>query len=222
MKILVMGATGRVGRAVVEVARERDHVVTAFARKPESMGARGPNVSPFPGDALQPARVAEAVPGHDAVVSALGKKGDQPTLTEGLRNLLAAMRQHEVRRIVVIGARGVLDDPRGGLVRDLPGFPPMLERISAEHLAAFRELQASGLDWTMLCPGRMTEGSVGELRLSANRALPSDGPVGYSDAAEAVLDLLEQGRFVNQRVAIAPADEAGRPAGVADPRADGS
>jgi putative NADH-flavin reductase len=212
MKILVLGATGRVGRHVIEVATERGHQVTAFARKPDA--ARRQNVDPFPGDALRPARVAEAVPGHDAVVSALGKRGDEPTLTEGLRNLLAAMRQHDVRRIVVVGAQGVLDDPRGGLVRDRPAYPPFLQEISAEHLAAFRELQASGLDWSMLCPPRMTEGSVGSFSLSANAGPVGSAPaepaepvaIGYRDAAEAILDMLEEERFIGQRVAIEPAE----------------
>lgn len=218
MNILVLGATGRIGRHVVEVATERGHRVTAFARKPDAV--REQNVDPFPGDALRPVRVAQAVPGHDAVVSALGKRGNEPTLTEGLRNLLAAMRQHDVRRVVVVGAQGVLDDPRGGLVRDRPSFPPFLQETSAEHLAAFRELQASGLDWSMLCPPRMTEESVGSVILSADassavaaqaqaHAEPT-GPavpatVGYRDAAEAIVHMLEDGRFIGQRVAIEPA-----------------
>ena len=61
MKILVFGANGPTGREVVAQARERGDEVTEFVRAVD-------------GDATDPAAVGRAVPGHDAVVSALGRR----------------------------------------------------------------------------------------------------------------------------------------------------
>ena len=211
MNLLILGAAGRLGREVVNAASARGHSVTAFARRPhtaddptEAPWGHGPNIRAFPGDALDAARVADAVRGHDAVVSTLGQREGEPTLTEGLRNVLAAMRRYDVRRIVAVAGRGVLDDPRGGLIRDRPEFPAFLQAISAVHLAALRELQASGLDWTLVCPPRMVDDDR-PVRLAATTALADDGPVGYRGVAEAIVDLVEEGRFRQERVAVAPA-----------------
>jgi uncharacterized protein YbjT (DUF2867 family) len=38
MRLLILGATGRIGRALIVQARERDHVVTAFVRSPQKLG----------------------------------------------------------------------------------------------------------------------------------------------------------------------------------------
>src|SRR5947209_4682446 len=72
MNLLILGATGGTGRALVEQALERGHVVTAFARDPSKVRARHPNLRVVKGDILDLGSLESAIRGQDAVLSALG------------------------------------------------------------------------------------------------------------------------------------------------------
>ena len=72
MRILVVGATGAIGSAVVKAGLGRGHEVTAFVRSPEKLGALRGQDQVIVGDLADADAVAAAVVGHDAVISALG------------------------------------------------------------------------------------------------------------------------------------------------------
>src|SRR5439155_4313426 len=79
MKLFVIGANGRTGTEIVDLARTRGHQVTAFVRSPEKLAhavaqradASG-SLTIVRGDPLRPDSIAAALPGHDAVLSAIG------------------------------------------------------------------------------------------------------------------------------------------------------
>src|SRR5579864_2671660 len=72
MKILIFGATGGTGRQLVEQALAQGHTVTAFARDPNKVALKHPNLRVAQGNMLQPASIEAAVARQDAVLSALG------------------------------------------------------------------------------------------------------------------------------------------------------
>jgi putative NADH-flavin reductase len=72
MNILICGATGGTGRALVEQALAQGHIVTAFARNPSKVRTRHPNLRVVQGDILSPASVEAAISSQEAVLSALG------------------------------------------------------------------------------------------------------------------------------------------------------
>ena len=72
MRLLVFGATGGTGRALVEQALEQGHVVTAFARDPAKVGKAHQNLTVVKGNMLDYDSVEAAVKEQDAVLSALG------------------------------------------------------------------------------------------------------------------------------------------------------
>lgn len=74
MKLLIFGATGGTGRALVEQGLERGHVVTAFARDPAKIKTNSPNLRVVKGDILNYDSVETAINGQDAVLSALGSR----------------------------------------------------------------------------------------------------------------------------------------------------
>lgn len=74
MRLLVFGATGGTGRALVEQALEQGHTVTAFARDPTKIRATHQNLTIARGNMLDVASVEAAVHGQDAVLSALGTR----------------------------------------------------------------------------------------------------------------------------------------------------
>ncbi len=74
MKVLILGATGGTGRALVEQALEQGHVVTALARNPAKIQTTHANLRVVKGDILTYPSVEAAVDGQDAVLSALGSR----------------------------------------------------------------------------------------------------------------------------------------------------
>ncbi len=117
MRLVIFGATGRTGQALVEQALE--HEVVAFARdatKLPSTLRTADRLSVIEGDAYSGETVDRAIAGEsdsvDAVVSVLGQVSEGPDdlLTEAGRHMLAAMDQHGVERFVTLVGAGVRDD----------------------------------------------------------------------------------------------------------------
>jgi putative NADH-flavin reductase len=72
MNLLILGATGGTGRALVQQALEQGHMVTAFARDPSKVKTTHANLRVVKSDVLDYTSVETAVRGQDAVLSALG------------------------------------------------------------------------------------------------------------------------------------------------------
>lgn len=83
MKIIVFGATGGVGQHFVEMAVAAGHTVTAFVRTPEKL--KTTDVTIVQGDAFNAEQVADAIIGHDAVISCLGS-------STGMKNQMSLKR----------------------------------------------------------------------------------------------------------------------------------
>src|SRR5437870_10522259 len=111
MNLLIFGATGGTGRHLIEQALAQGHHVTAFARSPEKVTTQHPNLKVVKGDMLDYESVAAAMPGHDAVLSALGvylfKKNT--VLSDGTRNIIQAMEAHGVKRFICESSLGIAD-----------------------------------------------------------------------------------------------------------------
>ena len=162
MRLLVIGAAGGTGRALVEQALQRGHHVTAFVRNPAKLSAQHERLAVARGDVLDYASVEAAVEGHSAVLCALGhKRWLYPTriLSEGTRNLIRAMEKQSVRRFVCETSLGVGDSwGRMGLyytafvgVFILPLY--FLDKARQERL-----IRSSSLDWVIVRPGVLTNG----------------------------------------------------------------
>jgi putative NADH-flavin reductase len=103
MKMLVIGATGGTGRCVVENALRAGHEVTAFARTPQKITMQHQRLRLAQGDMLQSDAVLHAMQGQQAVICALGPAaGAAPgsIISEGSRNIIHAMAQAGVRRLI--------------------------------------------------------------------------------------------------------------------------
>src|SRR5258705_2832526 len=93
-RLLVVGATGGTGSELVKQALERGHEVTVFVRDHAALRIEHARLRVARGDVLDYASVEAAVPGHDAVLCALGHRRYYPPtriLSQGTQNLLRAM-----------------------------------------------------------------------------------------------------------------------------------
>ncbi|WP_437579350.1 SDR family oxidoreductase [Sorangium sp. So ce887] len=133
--ILVTGATGNVGGAVLEQLVEAGQKVRALVRDPARLGERGSLVEVVKGDLAKPETLDAAFAGVDRafVVCAVG---DLPALAG---NAAAAAKRAGVRHIVLLSSASAVDEHDYAIAR--------------WHREAEAKVKASGLAWTMLQPG---------------------------------------------------------------------
>src|SRR3979409_1428120 len=91
MNLLVLGATGRTGRLVVEQALAADHGVTALVRSPEKLTLVHSNLRVVAGEATDKSALSEALEGADAVISTLGGTGS--VIADSTQAIVAAAHE---------------------------------------------------------------------------------------------------------------------------------
>lgn len=162
MQILVIGATGGTGREIVKQALERGLDVVALVRKPSKLKIANDRLRVVKGDVMDAASVDAAVQGCDAVVCALGHKrwlGPSKILSEGTRNIVAAMEKHGVKRLVLESALGVnCSAGRLGLYYTLFTIPFILPFYWYDKGRQEKVAIQSQLDWVIVRPGQLTNG----------------------------------------------------------------
>jgi len=162
MHILVIGATGGTGREIVKQALERGHDVAALARKPAKLDLKHDRLRVVQGDVMDPSTLDAAVKDCDVVVCALGHKrwlGPSKILSQGTRNLIAAMERRGVKRLVVESALGVGDSVgRLGVYYTLFTIPLILPFYWFDKERQERVVRASNLEWIIVRPAQLTNG----------------------------------------------------------------
>jgi len=149
------------------------------------------------------------MPGHDAVLSALGHKhwlGPTHILSQGTQNLIASMERHGVQRFVCETALGISDAWwQMGLQYTLFIRPFILPFYFGDKVRQEAVIRASSLDWTIVRPGVLTNGpQLGRYRQGARvghwlRSVR----ISRADVAAFMLDQLTDSRYVRATVGIA-------------------
>ncbi|KFA90755.1 NAD(P)-dependent oxidoreductase [Archangium violaceum] len=183
MRLTVFGATGRVGHTLVHDALGLGHEVTAYVRDPKRLGLKHGRLFVKKGSLEDGTTVAEALRGAEVVVSAIGARDAThavTVVTEATRSIVTAMKSEGLKRLVTVGAAGLLPHPAGGLAGE-HGLPPFLRHAFEDHRGAFQVLQESELDWVVVCPPVMPSGvKTGKYR-TAVESLPTGGRQVYAE-----------------------------------------
>lgn len=206
MRLLILGASGGIGRQLVEQALERHHQVTAFVRSPEKLGAARDGLTVIEGDVRNADAMSAALAGHDAVLSALGPPGpSRNTITsDSARATVAALQASGVRRLLVVGVAALFPDIGmfGRVLRNT-----LLRNIADDSAEMERIVKATRLDWTIVRPPRLTNGPRTEIYGLAVDHLPKgaggNATISRADVAHFMLDELEQPGHMRQVVGIA-------------------
>ncbi|WP_432353495.1 NAD(P)-dependent oxidoreductase [Sporosarcina sp. A2] len=204
MRIALFGGTGRVGSIILARLLEEGHQVTALARNPEKLSVH-PNLTVVQGDAKDAAASATTILGSEAVVSALGTD-KTTTLSDAVPHIITAMKSENVKRIVTIGTAGILQSRLDSTkLRYKAGDSNRkLTTAAEEHHQAYRALELSALDWTIVCPTYLPDGEeTGTYRTEENY-LPLDGKqISTADTALFTLCELVSCNHIGARVGIA-------------------
>ena len=220
MKVTVFGATGGVGRQVVEQAVAAGHHVTAVVRNPDGLPA-GVNHVRADLDTVGLDVIRSAVNGADAVLSCLGprSKAEAGIVTKGTKLIVTAMKEMGVHRLIVISAVpvGTIPSPaRPNPPKTDPGDGWFTSNVLTPIVkAAFRDtyrdlaemedvVRASGLDWTIARPPRLLDKKLtGRYRTDAVQNMPGGRSISRADLAHFMVQSLERPQTIDQLVRVA-------------------
>jgi uncharacterized protein YbjT (DUF2867 family) len=205
VRIVVFGATGGTGRAVVARALDEGHVVTAFARDPSKLPTTA-GLFVVEGDAMRADDVARALQEQDAVVMALGnpqgslarlfgaRRRTAPDICEvGTRHIVDALPADSDTPIVVVSAFGV------GETRDrLPLAYKLFFRLFLREQIADKErqeavLKRSRLNYVLVQPAALTDAPESGSWTASQEGILGRTEVSREDLAAFILKLLKDG-----------------------------
>jgi putative NADH-flavin reductase len=202
-RLFILGASGGIGRALIDQAIERGHQVTAFVRSPEKLGVPRDRLTVLKGDPRSIDELRAALPGHDAVLSALGPPGPGHTTinSDCARSTVAAMQAVGVRRLLIVSVAVLFENQgllfwlfRKTLLRNISDDSAEMERVVVE----------SGLDWTIVRPPTLTNGRLSGSYGIEDERMPSGGLfVSRADVAQFLLDEVERSAHVRRMVGMA-------------------
>lgn len=216
-RVVVFGATGRTGRAVVDELLDHGYEVTAFARSPENVTDRHRHdrLRVVGGDVLVPADVERAMAGQDAVVIALGLSASPlrarlgiglttpiDVCSRGTRNVLDAIEFANGDRLVCESAWGV-----GETRESPPWYVRLLYRLLLKDVLADKEVQEamirrSGTEWVIVQPVSLTDGpatDAGQVRFDGT---VRGSRVSRTDVAHYCVEAIETDEYVHRTATV--------------------
>jgi putative NADH-flavin reductase len=163
-KLLIIGASRGIGLETVKAALAAGHSVRALARSAASIPIENLGLEKVPGNALDSSTIRSALQGVDAVVQSLGVDiapralFERTTLfSQSTRILVDAMKIAGVKRLISVTGLGAGDSRgHGGLLYDAVVFPLFLKRVYDDKDVQEWIIRSSGLDWTIVRPGLLT------------------------------------------------------------------
>lgn len=210
MKLAIFGATGATGTCLAEQAAAAGHQVTVVVRDPERLRVTGRDrMRIVTADVMDPAAIAAAVTGADAVLSAIGPHGTGPTTVsqDSVRSIIKAMQEAGVRRLLTVSGSIVSDEGEGPVMRYLVKplvRATMLRHVCADMRCAEDQVRRSGLLWTIMRPPRLTDKPpTGRYRIAIESNLLRGYTVSRADLAASMLALTGDRSVVHRHVAIA-------------------
>ncbi|MBP5976477.1 NAD(P)H-binding protein [Brasilonema sp. CT11] len=205
MKVLVIGAAGKTGRAVVEQAVSAGHQVTAFVHKTDEYEVS--DVRVIEGDATDSATMDAAVLGQDAVLDTIGGKTPykETTLESSAANtIIASMQRNDVRRLVVTSMIGEGDSEANATLYERLLIATFLRGADKDKAVMESAVESSGLDWVILRPAILTDDPAKRnVRVFDPETGEKAHKITRADLADFMLAQLSSNEYLHQAVTIA-------------------
>ncbi len=207
MKIAIFGATGGTGKELVKQALERGHEITVLVRDPQKLSFSDQRVNVIKGDVLNKDDVLKTIQGNNAVLVALGVKppSKEKVVGPGTKNIIEAMKAHNVKRLIVESAM-FMDDA----VRKNSFFISLLTKtfmkgLYADKLVQESAVRESGLEWVIVRPVGLSNGHKTEIyRFGENLQLKGIFPtISRADVADFMLKQLGSNDNLHKAILVA-------------------
>jgi len=208
MKVLLLGATGRTGKLILNELLTRGHVVSVLVRDKRKVAALA-SLTIFEGSTLDAAMQDCA-----AIISALNisRNSDFPwsalrtpkqLMSATMSNIIPLAQQHQIKRIIVISAWGVAETEK-----DLPWwFRWTIKNSNIKYGYLDHELQEgllaqSDLDWTAIRPVGLTNFDLKPVQVSIANSPKPRILISRKSVAGFTADVLEQALYIKQTPVI--------------------
>lgn len=212
-KIVLIGASGFVGSAILNEALNRGIQVTAVVRNPENIKVKNKNLIVKQGDIFSSDMVSKLIEGADAVISAYNPGWTNPNIAEdtlkGYKSIIAGVKKSGVKRLQTVGGAGSLLVAPGTTVIDagvipdeiLPGVKALAQVLKEDFLPE------KELDWVFFSPaGTLEPGErTGKYRLGKDDLIvdaSGQSKISVEDYAKAMIDEFENPQHHHQRFTI--------------------
>ena len=187
--VVLIGASGFVGTAILNELLNRGHKVTAIVRDPTKVTASNPNLKVVQADVTDPNIYEETLKNSPLIVDSVKKAG--------------------VERLLIVGGAGTLFYAPGKMVMDADDIPakllPGIKSLGEFYLNTLRK--ENDIDWIFLSPAaNMTPGErTGKFRIGKDDlvvGVNGDSNISVEDYAVAMVDELEQKHHHKERFTI--------------------
>ena len=205
IKILILGATGRVGGYVLNYLLQDDQETTVLVRQPHKL-IKQKSLNILQGNVLHKDHLARAFSfGVDVVISALSTD-NSTTLSMSMPLILEEMNKHNIRRIITIGTSGILQSRSElNLLRYCSNESKRTSTwASVEHHKVYNLFCETDFDWTIVCPPYLENGNfTGNYRIELHY-LPLGGvSISIPDVAHCVYKQIASTEYLKTRIGIA-------------------
>ncbi len=209
MNLLILGASGATGKLLVAQAIAAGHRVTAVSRHPERIGTAHANLTISTGDvAGDPGVMVKMLPGHDAVLSTLGRGlsfSPQALMARSAANVIPVMERLGPRRLVWLSAYGVAPDYDGATGMTRLFFSTLLRGIYADKSLGEAAVRGSGLEWTLVNPVMLTnDPPIANYRAIEELRGVSGAKIPRANVAAFMLKCVTDRGTISKRLIVAP------------------
>lgn len=190
--VLVAGATGGTGQEVVDLAIARGYRVRALVRdEAKARTLFDDRVQYVTGDVREPRSLKRAVKGVDQVICALGgnvqrdpENSPERVDYAGVKALAEAAKAAGVSQFILVSSMGVTH----------PGHQlnAMLDHILEWKLKGEEAVRATGINYTIVRPGALTNETGGQrgLRIMQGDPESGEGSISRSDVAAVLVSAI--------------------------------
>lgn len=213
--IVLIGATGYVGSAILNELVHRQYEITAIARNTSSI-TNNTLVKKLALDITNQAALATVLKGADIVISAFNAGWDNPNLynefTKGVQIIHSAVKEAKVKRLIVIGGAGTLYIKPNLQLVDSADFPEFIKPGATAVRDYFENIlsKEENFAWTYFSPAIEMNPSnpgkrTGHFRLGINTPVYDSecrSRVSVEDVAVAIADEVENEQFLNKQFTI--------------------
>ena len=203
MNVIIFGANGKTGRLVVEKLLEGGHEVTAFVRDSSKLKIQDAHLHITEGQATNKKAVRDAINGKELVISCLGSdKGLKKTtiLHEMTSNIVAAMKEHNVTRIIYMASAGI-DNEIPGVIGKITTM--LLGNVLKDHRNAVEEIKKNKLVYTIARPLSLTDHPYTGKYREAKTGIPEKGrSISRADVADFIIRAMTDEQYLQQSIAL--------------------
>ncbi len=212
-KIVLIGASGFVGSAILKEALDRGHQVTALVRDPKKVTIQNPNLTIKQSDVSSAQAVCELSKGADAVISAYNPGWSNPNIYDDTLKIYPAIvkgvKDAGVKRLLIVGGAGTLFVSPGVRVVDSGAIPdaimPGVKALGEFYLNIL--MKEKDIDWIFFSPaGNIAPGKrTGKFRLGKDDLIvdaEGNSNISVEDYAAAMIDELEKPQHHHERFTI--------------------